>query len=312
MSVAAVVVSFNRLDYLKKCLRALEEQVRPLDEIIVVENGSTDGSADYVRRNHPGITLFETGANLGGAGGFAWGVELALKHGHTSAWLMDDDAEPHTDALGPLLDAMESTPRPGFAAPLVQDENGAVVPGNLPTISTDPLAQLAAQKLGGIALAHATFVGVLVDLKLAAKMPLPFADFFIWFDDVEYTKRLARESFGVHVVASRMKHPNNAGVLDMGGRLYYFLRNNLWITRLNPRPRPITERPFFRLAGLALLAIRQFSVAKNKKLWFSSTVRGLTDGMFRLPAIIHPGDLLLSLPSDKRAEFTAWPERPIA
>lgn len=306
MSVAAVVVSYNRLDYLKKCLRALEEQTRPLDEIIVVENGSTDGSADYVRQNHPGITLFETGANLGGAGGFAWGVEIALKHGHSEAWLMDDDAEPRKDALAPLLEALESEPRPGFAAPLVEDDKGDIVQGNLPTISTDPLAQLRAQKLGGIALAHATFVGVLVDLKLAATMPLPHADFFIWFDDVEYTKRLARASFGVHVVNARMKHPNNAGVLDMGGRLYYYLRNQLWITRLNPRPWSLTQRPIFRLAELLVLALRQFPVAKNKKLWLSSTIKGLSEGMLRLPAARQPGELLNTLPSDKRTRLAAW------
>jgi rhamnopyranosyl-N-acetylglucosaminyl-diphospho-decaprenol beta-1,3/1,4-galactofuranosyltransferase len=307
MSVAAVVVSYNRLDYLKKCLTALEEQTRPVDEIIVVENGSTDGSADYVRQNHPRITLFETGANLGGAGGFAWGVELALQHGHSSAWLMDDDAEPHADALAPLLEAMESEPRPGFAAPLVEDETGQIVQGNLPTISTDPLAQLSAQRLGGIALAHATFVGVLVDLKLAANMPLPYADFFIWFDDVEYTKRLARASFGVHVVTSRMKHPNNAGASDMGGRLYYYLRNQLWITRLNPRPWSLTQRPIFRMAELAALALRQYPVAKSKTLWISSTLKGLSEGMFRLPAALQPGDLLRTLPSAKRSKVGTWP-----
>lgn len=300
MSVAAVVVSFNRLEYLKKCLTAIESQTRPLDGIIVVENGSLDGSAEYVRQNHPNVTLFETGANLGGAGGFAWGVELALAHGHSMAWLMDDDAEPRPDALAPLVRAMESEPRPGFAAPLVEDVSGEIVQGNLPTISSDPNAQLSAQRIGGVALAHATFVGVLVDLQLAAKMPLPYADFFIWFDDVEYTKRLARASFGVYVVASRMKHPNNAGLLDMGWRLHYYLRNQLWITRLNPRPWSLTERPVFRLLELGNLALRQFKHAKNKKLWFSSVATGLSQGMLRTPTVNNPGDLLRSLPTERR------------
>lgn len=303
MSVAAVVVSFNRLDYLKKCLTALEEQTCPLDEIIVIENGSTDGSADYVKTNHPAVTLFETGANLGGAGGFAWGIELALHRGHAFAWLMDDDAEPHRDALAPLVRAMESEPRPSFAAPLVEDRTGAVVVGNLPTVSTDAMAQLAAQRQGGIALAHTTFVGVLIDLKLAAAMPLPYADFFIWFDDVEYTKRLAQSSHGIHVVDSRMIHPNNAGVKDMGWRLFYYLRNQLWLTRLNPRPWSLTQRPVFRLAELAVLAIQQFPAAKNKKQWLSCTLRGLGQGMFSLPAVLHPGDLLRTLPARTRDEL---------
>ncbi|TDT82518.1 GT2 family glycosyltransferase [Arthrobacter sp. AG258] len=304
MSVAAVVVSFNRLDYLKKCLSALEQQTRPVDEIIVIENGSTDGSAEYVRANHPGVTLFETGSNLGGAGGFAWGIELALQHGHNLAWLMDDDAEPREDALAPLVQVMESEPRPSFAAPLVEDTEGAVVVGNLPTISTDASAQLAAQKLGGIALSHTTFVGVLVDLELSAAMPLPYADFFIWFDDVEYTKRLARSSFGIHVVSARMKHPNNAGVKDMGWRLYFYLRNQLWLTRLNPRPWSLTQRPIFRFGELAVLALQQFRVAKNKRLWLSGTFRGLSEGMFRLPAVLYPGDLLNTLSSERRDQVS--------
>ncbi|MDJ0456354.1 glycosyltransferase family 2 protein [Arthrobacter sp. NQ7] len=305
MSVAAVVVSFNRLDYLKKCLMALEEQTRPLDEIIVIENGSTDGSAEYVRTSHPGITLYETGANLGGAGGFAWGIELALQRGHSLAWLMDDDAEPHRDALEPLMRAMESEPRPSFAAPLVEDVDGAVVQGNLPTVSTDATAQLAAQKLGGIALAHTTFVGVLIDLRLAAAMPLPYADFFIWFDDVEYTKRLAQSSFGIHVVSARMIHPNNAGLKDMGWRLYYYLRNQLWLTRLNPRPWSLTQRPVFRFAELFVLAIQQFRVAKDKKQWLSGTFKGLSEGMLRLPAVLQPGDLFRTLDAEKRYQLSS-------
>jgi GT2 family glycosyltransferase len=137
-------------------------------------------------------------------------------------------------------------------------------------------------------------------------MPLPYADFFIWFDDVEYTKRLAQASFGVHVVTSRMKHPNNAGVLDMGGRLYYYLRNQMWITRLNSRPWSLTERPIFKLAELALLALRQFKPAKNKKLWLSSTFKGLSEGLFRTPAVLQPGDLLRTLPQDRQEAISSW------
>lgn len=305
MSIAAVVVSFNRLDYLKKCLAALEHQTRALDEIIVVENGSTDGSADYVRQYHPDITLFETGANLGGAGGFAWGVEIALAHGHDAAWLMDDDAEPQPGALLPLVTAMQSNPRPGFAAALVEDGQGNVNPHNLPAISSDPHAQLKAQKIGGIALSHASFVGVLVDLKIAATMPLPYADFFIWFDDVEYTKRLERASFGVYVVSSRMVHPNKASDPDMGSRLYYYLRNQLWITRLSPGPRTLTQRPLFRLLELCQLSLGQLKHASKKGVWLRSVALGLVHGMLSTPSRVMPGDLVATLSQESRKAINA-------
>lgn len=300
MSVAAVVVSFNRLDYLKKCLAALECQTRPLDEIIVVENGSTDGSADYVRQYHPDITLFETGANLGGAGGFAWGVEIALAHGHDAAWLMDDDAEPQPGALLPLVAAMQTSPRPGFAAALVEDDRGTVNPHNLPAISSDPHAQLKAQKIGGVALSHASFVGVLVDLEIAARMPLPYADFFIWFDDVEYTKRLEKASFGVYVMSSRMIHPNKASASDMGSRLFYYLRNQLWITRLSPGPRTLTQHPVFKFLEMCQLSLGQFKHAKRKGLWVRSVIRGLAHGMIFTPRRVMPGELIATLSLESR------------
>lgn len=305
MSVAAVVVSFNRLDYLKKCLRALEAQTRPLDEIIVIENGSTDGSAEYVTQNHPGITLFETGANLGGAGGFAWGIELALQKGHSFAWLMDDDAEPRPAALAPLLDVMESDSPPAFAAPLVRDQNGAVVPGNLPPVSTNAASQLRAQRLGGTAISHTTFVGALIDLKLAAATTLPYADFFIWFDDVEYTQRLARSSFGILLMSSEIQHPNNVAVVDMGWRLYYFLRNSLWLTRLGRPTKVMAYKPVVRFVGLAILAARQFPVAKSKKTWLSGTFRGLYAGMFTLPRPLEPGELWNGLGPERRSSLTS-------
>jgi len=104
-----------------------------------------------------------------------------------------------------------------------------------------------------------------------------------------------------------MKHPNNAGKKDMGGRLYYYLRNQLWITRLNPRPWSLTQRPLFRLAELSVLALHQFRIAGNKRLWVSSTARGLAHGMFRMPAAIQPGDLFATLPPEKQKQFSSRP-----
>jgi len=80
MSDASILIlNFNGKDLLPACLDSVEAQV-PADsgsEIIVVDNGSTDGSAAWVREHRPRVRLIETGANLGFAGGNNRGVEAA-------------------------------------------------------------------------------------------------------------------------------------------------------------------------------------------------------------------------------------------
>ena len=300
MSVAAVVVSFNRLSLLKKCLAALEHQSHRLDEVIVVDNGSSDGSSNFVREAYPNFTLFETGKNLGGAGGFAWGLELAMAKGHDFAWIMDDDAEPMPDSLAPLMAVMDGagSAAPSFAWSLIEDFDGELNPGHLPKISKDPASQLAASGLGAIAVEQATFVGLLINLKVARETALPYEDFFIWFDDAEYTSRLSKRQFGVLVPQSVVMHPvAAAGSPDMGRRLFYYVRNGLWTTRLRPIRGTILDTLPVQVLATLMTCLRQLPHAADKRLWVSSVGRGLWQGLTRLPSRKMPGEKLAARPA---------------
>lgn len=300
MSFSAVVVSYNRTELLKKCLYALEHQTRPLDEIIVIDNGSTDGAAEYVEREHPDLTLFRTGRNLGGAGGFAWGVEIALAHGHDGAWLMDDDAEPELDAAEPLIKKFESMkPEPAFLASLVTAGRNVLNVRNPPGISDEAEKQVRANELGGIAVDTATFVGVMVNLHLSAKTHLPLSDFFIWYDDSEYTYRLSRRGLAMTIRDSQVNHPDNKQFSDdMGSRLFYFARNRIWLARERDS---IFSVDLFDILGLTHHCIDQFFVAKNKKLWAESVAKGYWQGFFKRPRHQRPGSLLATLTPEQRA-----------
>lgn len=292
MSVAAVVVSFNRLEYLKKCMHALSQQTRKIDEIIVVENGSTDGSAEFIKSNYPTVTLHETGKNLGGAGGFAWGVDLAIARGHDAAWLMDDDAEPHADALGYLCSTMDKAKRrPGFVTSLVVNDEGTASRDHALDVSNDTRAQLEAVELDAIAVSSASFVGVLIDLKLAATQPLPYSDFFIWLDDVEYTRRLASQSWGLCVPLSKIKHPEKNNRADLGARLFYLIRNSIWLSKLTQNRPTILHRPSAVVLAMALLSLKQLKAAENKKQWLKCSTAGIWQGIFAGPRAQMPGSL---------------------
>ena len=84
MRITAVVVTFNRLQLLQRTIAALRGQSRQLDEIIVVNNGSTDGTAEWLAEES-GLHVITQG-NTGGSGGFYSGMKAAYENGADRIW----------------------------------------------------------------------------------------------------------------------------------------------------------------------------------------------------------------------------------
>jgi len=101
--VVAVIVTMSRPRELDMLLTSLQAQSRPPDGIIVVENLVHEETAEVMAR-HPAARHLVSRRNLGGAGGFAYGIYAALAEGATHVWLMDDDGRPEDQGcLGALL-----------------------------------------------------------------------------------------------------------------------------------------------------------------------------------------------------------------
>ena len=91
--IAAVVVTYNRLPLLRRCLAALAACRAACPgaalDIWVVDNASTDGTAAALAAwQDPGLHYCNTGRNLGGAGGFAWGLRAAAAETYDFYWIM--------------------------------------------------------------------------------------------------------------------------------------------------------------------------------------------------------------------------------
>lgn len=102
-SVSVIVPNWNGSDFIDRCLRSLYAQTRPAAEIIVVDNGSTDGSKEYVEQVHPTVMLLPQERNLGFAGGVNVGIRAAS--GDLVA-LLNNDAEADPDWLHHLVNRM--------------------------------------------------------------------------------------------------------------------------------------------------------------------------------------------------------------
>jgi rhamnopyranosyl-N-acetylglucosaminyl-diphospho-decaprenol beta-1,3/1,4-galactofuranosyltransferase len=286
--VAAVVVTYNRRPLLMESLAAVRAQARPADTVIVVDNASTDESAAAVRERFPDVTLERLARNTGGAGGFAFGMALAMAGAADLIWLMDDDTVPEPGALAALLDARDRHPGgpPALIASRVVWTDGRPHPMNTPRVK--PFARQAERRAAAAAgcqpIRSASFVSVLVDAGVAARRGLPQADYFLWNDDFEFTTRLLRGQAGLLCPASVVVHKTAAfgGTdADPGPRFFYEVRNKIWMLRSGAALAP-AERVMYGGSTLRRWA-RTFAKSRDRRALRSSLVRGIAAGVRTRP-----------------------------
>jgi GT2 family glycosyltransferase len=112
-TVSILVVNWNGVEYLPRCLAAIAAQTFTNFEIIVVDNASTDGSVEYLKDHHPDVTLIELDRNLGFAAANNIGAQNA--HGKWLA-LLNNDAFPEPAWLESLINAARKYPEYSFFA----------------------------------------------------------------------------------------------------------------------------------------------------------------------------------------------------
>jgi rhamnopyranosyl-N-acetylglucosaminyl-diphospho-decaprenol beta-1,3/1,4-galactofuranosyltransferase len=225
--VAAVVVTFNRLELLQRLLERLAD-VPELAEVIVVDNASTDGTGSWLAAHaHGAVTVHPLATNRGGAGGFHEGLARAVEGGADLVWLMDDDGLPDAGCLATLLEHRDGL---DFWGPVVVDEadpGRLVFPIRLPggTRVVHRMADVEAAAVDGLIRdVVIPFNGVLVTRELVERIGTPREEFFIWGDDHEYRLRAERAGGRVAtVVDACLRHPSvgNLGTPMMFGRTTY-------------------------------------------------------------------------------------------
>ncbi len=105
--VAVVIVNWNGEHFLDACLASVLEQRPGPDRVIVVDNGSSDGSVPLLHARWPRVEVLEAGANLGFAAGNNLGIRHALAAGADYVLLLNNDAQLLPGALGELIGGLE-------------------------------------------------------------------------------------------------------------------------------------------------------------------------------------------------------------
>ncbi len=256
MSVASVTTAHNAAKLLPRQLEALLTQTRPVQEIVVVDNASSDGTAEMLAKRYPQVTVLRMSENLGAAGAWAAGLAYAaLEKRHDWIWAFDDDSVPDSEALGIMLKGLAS----------IRDANGGVgmmvaLPVHCATGTiyppllwregfVKPSTELLQKQVWFADLAYAS--GCMVRREVVEKVGLPRTDFFMDFFDFEYCLRARSQDYKIAVIsAARLAHevgdarrvrlPGYSGLWPNHSpwREYYMSRNLAYaVWWLHPSPR---------------------------------------------------------------------------
>jgi GT2 family glycosyltransferase len=301
--VVAVVVTWNRRELLTEALAALGDQSHVLEQVVVVDNASTDGT-DVLLFERTDLDVVRLPTNTGGAGGFAVGIERALTHRPDLVWLLDDDTIPTPDAARELVRAWVAYADPAGRRPVVLASkvvwtDGRDHPMNTPRQKPGASrAEVAsAAQLGAIPIRSASFVSIMCDATRIRERGLPLADYFLWNDDFEYSTRLIRDRVGLYVPASVVLHKTKtfgSTDADPGERFFYEVRNKVW---LFTRSRGLTpgEKAVYGASTLRRW-VRTFAGSHDRRTLRKAMRTGLVAGVRSGP---RPNDQVLPASVDQ-------------
>lgn len=236
-----IVVTYNRLKLLKECLNNIFNQTYNFSKIIIIDNNSNDGTKDFLKgikqERKEDINILCLDKNIGGAGGFSTGVQYCIDNFQKELdylLLIDDDAIIDLKFIETINHGLDDNHR-AYSGTVITSGNIDVshrrnIVGNI-TMRSKPVS-INEYRKDNFEYELGSFCGLVVSMEVVSKVAPPRQDFFIWYDDTEYSYRIGKYT--------RIKNINNAIIdhktnKDVAGKIswksFYGYRNFYYIGR---------------------------------------------------------------------------------
>lgn len=299
MRILGHVHSFNDEDVIDRSLSALLKQTYPLDHIVLVDNGSTDGT--LLRQFPENVTVIRHPENRGTSGAVITGLQYAINQGYDWIWLFDADTAPHCDALERLVNFYRSVPADlqrqlWLLSSIHVDPHGPALPyqsvftvrGATP-VGPDPARDF-------FEIDATIWSGSLYKLSAVQQVGLPSADYVLDWGEYEYGYRGKRHGYRALTHRLSIVEHNIGGGPALGLtryrlgpvsfrmrelppiRCYYLVRNMVYFWLYEYHVRNVhTLLPCFLRIGKLVLNFALRCVTRWGQL--SACLRGVSDGL---------------------------------
>lgn len=241
-SVYALILNWCCAHETAACVEQIEKSDYPNCKILIIDNGSTDGSGEFLQKRFPKHSFIQTGKNLGYAGANNIGIKYALEHGAQYVWIVNPDVSVGPSSLEKMIDVMIENKEAGIAGPrLCQryknetryqdgaglDKQRGYVPIHKPEAD---ITSLTKEKT--IDADYIVGCSMLLKSEMIKRIGLIREDFFMYREDVELCLRAQKNGWKTVVCTSAMDgremgvNPNFP---------YWFKRNNVVLARIEKK-----------------------------------------------------------------------------
>lgn len=286
---AAVIVNWNGGEQNLACIESLHAQGPDLGLIVLVDNGSSDGSCEQVERRFPDVRVLRHGANLGFGAGSNAGLEAALAAGARTVLFVNNDATLAPGMLRTLLDALERLPAAGLVGPrvLYADDPGRVWSAGGELTWRQNLTRLSGHgERDGPRFRTTREVDFLAGCVLLARAETlrtvgAFdAELFAYNEDVDLALRARAAGHGSWLVgeASALHAPSSSTGGGYNARRKYMMGvNSVWLLRRWGGARHWLSFLLFDVASLPVAAVLELSRGRARSV--AAKALGIWDGL---------------------------------
>ena len=298
LSIAAIVLNWNNAADTLACVASLRASNDPRLSVIIVDNASTDSSWEKLQQVvSTDVTLIQSGANLGYAGGNNVGIREALGYQADFIWILNPDTVVHPLCLDELLKAAEKHPRAGIFVPkiLFKDRPHTIwyAGGDYDSMRAQTNHWgFGAQDDGrfdrtSCNVTFATGCSLFVRREVFERIGLLEELYFLYWEDTQFSRRALRAGHEIcYVPTARVWHELMASSGQHDGRSptydYYNLRNRLWYLR--EEHHDWTKVSAYTWTAPILLRRLARIVVRRERFWKETLValaRGLRDGVLK-------------------------------
>lgn len=279
--VKVVLLNWNSGEMTAECIRSLLAMDAGNFDILVVDNGSKDGSPEFLRKTFPQITVVENGRNLGFAAGCNVGMKLALAEGAEYVLLVNNDTIVDRSMLRELVAEAEQSPRAAIVSPRIYYFDfpdriwwvGGVynkwvgIPKHI-----DLRKKFSPKHENACDTDWATGCVMLIRCDALREAGLFDEVFFAYSEDADLSLRMREAGYKIRY-APRAKLWHKEGVTSRKNtgehtRLFMGARNILWLMHKHAKPLQwVTFWPCFMVRYVGILGFRSIKAGDFRSAW---------------------------------------------
>ncbi|MBP5192792.1 MAG: glycosyltransferase family 2 protein [Eubacterium sp.] len=306
IKIGVVLVTFNRLDKLKNSLEAFDKQTNKPAYILVVNNASTDGTGEFLQEWLKTKTPYKkyvsaAPTNLGGSGGFYIGMKRAVQLNADWVWVSDDDVYPKENAFevgSEYIEKLSDTEQyegelSAIASKVVTDgkidlmHRRNIVRSKFYAMDLKVPEEEYEKELFPVDII--SFAGTIISRKAIEAVGLPERDFFIWFDDTEYSYRLRKYGRMYVIPSLEIIHDVEQayGGSNITWKDYYGLRNEIYTYKKHHK-KHVYMIKVIKKFGKSFLMYLKKDTRPRAKLFFMG-IRDGVRGKLGIHPVVKPG-----------------------